>query len=133
MYRDHKLLKKIEKLHKREKKLEKKLDSKLEKLENKTKRRMEKKIQSRSCSEQPPDKKTCSGAGKRAKEWPVGTYLMDAVSLNDGPKPAETHIRLGGRFTKAWEIMNSGTLPWTDKVIETYIIGILRREIFPRI
>jgi len=113
--RDHKLLKKIEKLHKREKKLEKKLDSKLEKLENKTKRRMEKKIQSRSCSEQPPEKKTCSGAGKRTKEWPVGTYLMDAVPLNDGPKPAETHIRLGGRFTKAWEIMNSGTLPWTDK------------------
>lgn len=113
--RDHKLLKKIEKLHKREKKLEKKLDSKLEKLENKTKRRMEKKIQSRSCSEQPSEKKTCSGAGKRTKDWPVGTYLMDAVPLNDGPKPAETHIRLGGRFTKAWEIMNSGTLPWTDK------------------
>ena len=51
---------------------------------------------------------TCSGTGKRSKEWPFGTYLMDAVSLNVGPKPAETHIRLGDRFTKAWVIMNSG-------------------------
>ena len=118
MYRDHKLLKKIEKLHKREKKLEKKLNSKLEKLENKTKRRMEKKTQSKSCSEQPSEKKTSSGAGKRAKDRPVTTYLMDAVPLNDGRKPAETHIRLGGRFTKAWEIMNNGSLPWTDKVTE---------------
>lgn len=116
IYRDHKLLKKIEKLHKREKKLEKKLDSKLEKLENKTKRRMEKKFQSKSCSEQPYEKKACSGSRKRTSDGPVCTYLMDAIPLNDGPKPAETHIRLGERFTKVWEIMNNGTLPWTDKV-----------------
>jgi hypothetical protein len=116
IYRDHKLLKKIEKLHKREKKLEKKLDSKLEKLENKTKRRMEKKFQSKSCSEQPYEKKACSGSRKRTSDGPVCTYLMDAIPLNDGPKPAETHIRLGERFTKVWEFMNTGTLPWTDKV-----------------
>lgn len=113
--RDHKLLKKIEKLHKREKKLEKKLDSKLEKLENKTKRRMEKKIQYKTSSEQPSEKKTTAGTRKRVSDGPVGTYLMDAIPLNDGQKPAEIHIRLGEQFTKTWEIMNNGTLPWTDK------------------
>jgi hypothetical protein len=111
------LLKKIEKLHKREKKLEKKLDSKLEKLENKTKRRMEKKSQTKSRSEQSSEKKVCSGTRKKMSDGPVGTYLMDAILLNDGHRPAETHIRLGDRFTKVWEIMNNGTLPWTDKVM----------------
>ncbi|XP_033608398.1 uncharacterized protein LOC111866967 isoform X2 [Cryptotermes secundus] len=112
--RDHKLLKKIEKLHKREKKLEKKLDSKLEKLENKTKRRMEKKSQSKSRPERPSEK-ICGGTRKKMSDGPVGTYLMDAILLNDGHRPTETHIRLGERFTKVWEIMNNGTLPWTDK------------------
>ncbi|PSN33627.1 hypothetical protein C0J52_20100 [Blattella germanica] len=123
--RDHKLLKKIEKLHKREKKLEKKLDSKLEKLENKTKRRMEKKFQTKSCSEQPLEKKVCAGSRKRLSHMPVpvGTYLMDAIPLNDGLKPPDQHIKLGERFTRVWYIMNNGTLPWTDKfpgVFESY-------------
>jgi hypothetical protein len=119
IFRDHKLLKKIEKLHKREKKLEKKLDSKLEKLENKTKRRIEKKSQTKSCSEQSSEKKVCSCSRTRKKmsDGAVGTYLMDAILLKDGHRPVETHIPLGERFTKVWEIMNNGTLPWTDKVM----------------
>jgi superfamily II DNA/RNA helicase len=126
IYRDHKLLKKIEKFHKLEKKIENRLELKLEKLESK-KRRLEKKLQSKSCSEQFFEKKMCSGTRKRTSDGPVCMYLMDAIPLNDGPKPAETHIRLGERFTKVWEIMNSGTLPWTDKVKEAYVIHKLRK------
>ena len=76
---------------------------------------MEKKIQSKSCSEQPSEKKvTYAISRKRPSEIPV--YLMDAIPLNDGPKPAEVHIKLGESYTKVWEIINNGTLPWTDKV-----------------
>ncbi|XP_067008588.2 uncharacterized protein [Anabrus simplex] len=112
--RDHKLLKKIEKLHKREKKLEKKLDSKLEKLENKTKRMMEKKSQSKARCERVPERKVTLVSRKKSNDVLTGTYLMDAILLNDSPK-TEIHIQPGERFTKIWEIMNTGTLPWTDK------------------
>lgn len=111
--RDHKLLKKIEKLHKREKKLEKKLDSKLEKLENKTKRMMEKRSQCKARCEKMPDRKIYS-VKRRSGELYFGTYLMDAILLNDGPN-SEIVIKPGEHFTKVWEIMNAGTLPWTDK------------------
>jgi hypothetical protein len=77
---------------------------------------MEKKFQSKSCSEQPFEKKACSGTKKRTSDGPVCTYLMDAIPLNGGHKPADTHIRFGEGFTKLWEIMNSGALPWTDEV-----------------
>ncbi|KAK7864626.1 hypothetical protein R5R35_012402 [Gryllus longicercus] len=110
--RDHKLLKKIEKLHKREKKLEK-LDSKLEKLENKTKRMMEKRSQCKARCERLPERKICP-VKRRSGDLHFGTYLMDAILLNDGPA-SEITIFPGHNFTKVWEIMNAGTLPWTDK------------------
>ena len=75
---------------------------------------MEKKFQSKSCTEQPSEKKACSSSRKRVSDVPV--YLMDAIPLNDGPKSAEVHIKLGESYTKVWEIINNGTLPWTDKV-----------------
>ncbi|XP_049960033.1 uncharacterized protein LOC126480776 isoform X1 [Schistocerca serialis cubense] len=109
--REYKLLRKIEKLQKREKRLEKKLDAKLEKLENRTKRMLEKKSHSKSRSETLPEKKSLN---RKRVDVPVGTYLMDAVLLNVGSKP-DLHIKLGESFTKVWEIMNTGTLPWTDK------------------
>jgi hypothetical protein len=77
---------------------------------------MEKKLQYKSCSEQPSEKKACSGSRKRLSDAPVSRNLMDALPLNDGPKSAKTHIKIGECFTKVWEVMNNGTLPWTDKV-----------------
>jgi hypothetical protein len=77
---------------------------------------MEKKSQTKSCPEQSSERKVTSVPRRKVSDGPVGTYLMDAVPLNDGHRPTETHIRLGERFTKVWEIMNNGTLPWTDKV-----------------
>nr|CAD7569442.1 unnamed protein product [Timema californicum] len=113
--RDLKLLKKIEKLHKREKKL----DSKLEKLETKTKRRMEKKSSVQCVKVSPLPAATGSErkvARKRSSDGPVITYLMDAILLNEGSQLPDTIVRVGDTFTKVWDIMNNGTLPWTDKV-----------------
>nr|CAD7455635.1 unnamed protein product [Timema tahoe] len=114
--RDLKLLKKIEKLHKREKKL----DSKLEKLETKTKRRMEKKSSSVQCVKVSPLPSATGSerkvARKRSSDGPVITYLMDAILLNEGSQLPDTIVKVGDTFTKVWDIMNNGTLPWTDKV-----------------
>ncbi|XP_063222431.1 uncharacterized protein LOC134530970 [Bacillus rossius redtenbacheri] len=101
-----KLLKKLEKLHKQEKKL----DSKLEKLETKTKRRMEKK-----CLQPPLERKASASAVAKKKCGGVGPYLMDAIVLHDGQQGAESRALVGTAFAKVWEIMNNGTLPWTDK------------------
>lgn len=115
--RDVKLLKKIEKLHRSGEKKFEKLDSKLEKLENKTKRLLERKSQSKSRGEKKDKSVEAVEKGgkqrKRSSDILAATYLMDVVLLD--PPLNVVHCARGEQFVKIWNVVNNGTLPWTDK------------------
>lgn len=111
------MLKKIERLHRSGEKKFEKLYSKSEKLETKTKRLLERKSQSKSRSEKTDKSTEPIDKGikqrKRSSDISVATYLMDAT-LIDLPLSV-IHCAPGEQFIKAWNVTNSGTLPWTDK------------------
>lgn len=113
LYRSCKILRKLEKLQKREKKLEHKLDQRLEKMESKKKRMLEKVSQTKTVK-----RKSGEGLGSVP-------YLMSGIST----KPlSPVHVRPGEVFPRTWEILNDGTIPWTDAVCFylQYLILILK-------
>lgn len=93
--------------------MERKLESKLEKLEHKTMKIKAKKMALRGSSD--------SDVGRSSGKNDTFTYLppttndmsMNASLLKKEPIP---HMAGGESYCKTWEVMNSGTLPWTSSV-----------------
>uniref|UniRef100_A0A1B6CDG6 UBA domain-containing protein n=2 Tax=Clastoptera arizonana TaxID=38151 RepID=A0A1B6CDG6_9HEMI len=96
--RSTKILRKLEKLQKREKKLERKLDQRLEKMESKKKRMLEKVTQTKNVK-----RKLCEGSVSAS--YLIGGSLVNPLT--------PIHINPGERFSRTWELINDGLIPWT--------------------
>lgn len=105
-----KLLSKIEKLQRKEKKLETKLDQRIEKMETRKKRMLEKVSHPRRFS--------FNGKHKLSEESGSDGYgpLPNWLSGVSVSKLLPIHVQPRQVFTRTWEVMNNGIIPWTDAV-----------------
>lgn len=104
--RNLKLMRKIEKLQRKEKKLENKLDQRIEKMETKKKRMLEKVSHSRNGKRKLSEESGSEGCGAAAvPNW------LSGISVS---KLLPVHVQPGQVFSRTWEVLNNGIVPWTE-------------------
>lgn len=104
--RNMKLLKKIEKLQRKEKKLETKLDQRIEKMETRKKRMLEKASRPRNGKRKLSEESGSEGYGPVAlPNWLSGVSVSKLLPIHVQPRQV---------FSRTWEVMNNGIVPWTD-------------------
>lgn len=104
--RNLKLLRKIEKLQSKEKKLENKLDQRIEKMETKKKRMLEKVSHSRNGKRKLSEESGSEGCGAAGvPNWLSGISVSKLLPI---------HVQPGQVFSRTWEVLNNGIVPWTE-------------------
>lgn len=106
--RNMKLLRKIEKLHRKEKKLETKLDQRIEKMETRKKRMLERASCPRNGKHKLSEESGSEGYGPASlPKWLSGVPLTKLLPIHVLPQQV---------FSRTWEVLNNGIVPWTDNV-----------------